>query len=104
MHNYDCYIERSISDDSYIYGIIFNKSMSVTDFIYQWVSGKKESDNENSRFGRISVNDGSDNPYVCHYKYGKITNSKIPTDIASKTIIRASAHGGWGRMDIDLYV
>ena len=103
MNNYECRLTKSLGDDTFVYDIIFNKQMTVAEFIKQWVTGKKESDNQNSRFGKFIVTYGTDY-YTCHYDRGIIERNNVPVDISNKTITDASANGGWGRMDIVLFV
>lgn len=103
MNSYECCLIKTLGDDTYVYDIRFNKQMTIAEFIKQWVTGEKESDNLYSRWGKFRVVCGTDY-YSCRYNRGKFESSNIPVDISNRVITNASANGGWGSMDIMLFV
>lgn len=76
------------------YEVTLGKQYTVREFIAEVLTRKE--------WGKIKIVGNFENPF-CEYK-GTAVIVEMPNEFLDKTIIGATAHGGWGSMDYRLRV
>lgn len=94
------HVRGPFGDECSIYDVNFQHGATVSDLISFALSNTRE-------WGYISVHRKRGHfPYrhMFEYKYGQVVYDVIPNEIKEKVIKKASAYGGWSKMDYDIEI
>lgn len=86
---------KSRSDQTFEYGVIIQKPMTVGEFIKEWITTRP------NEWGYFGIYDGRTifgNPQ-CEYSNGKIITDPIPDEYLNSEIDAVNGSGGWTRSD-----
>lgn len=91
---------RSYSDETNEYLVELSRSMTVREFIDEWLETRPD---EWGYFGIYDCKSIFGNP-VCEYRYGKIITPILPTNFLESEIKCVHGSGGWTRSDFQFEV
>lgn len=91
---------RDFSDATYEYIVTFTPSMTVGEFIEEWM-GKNSSE-----WGYFGIYDGKSifGEPKCEYRRGEIITESLPSDVLQSEILSVSGSGGWTRSDFKFVI
>ena len=94
--------ERSLSDDTYVYGFALEKEKTVEDVVEWILKG------ELGQWGTISINDKHHSFWEhlakCEYNQGRIKGEPLPKEYLEKEVLEVTSNGGWGTMSYVIFV